>query len=526
MSALTELLAAVEASDPVTRAAVRALGSKLQQKTIWAPNDGPQTQAYFSAADETFYGGSAGGGKTSLGIGLALTAHQRTLILRRINKDAIKLVEEVEKIVGHRNGYNGQLQRWRLQIGGVARLIEFGGCELESDKQRYKGDPHDLIVMDEGSDFHYSQYRFIIAWNRSSDPGQRCRVLVTSNPPTAAAGLWVITHWAPWLDQNHHHPARPGELRWFTTAESGEDIEVDGPGPHLIGGDMVYARSRTFIPATLADNPDLARTNYGSVLAALPDELRRAYRDGDWSVGQRDDDFQVIPTGWIEAAMQRWADRIPFGRPMTAMAVDVAPGGGDQRVICWRYDGWFARFDAAKAVDKTGRLTASEVVKHRRDRCPVVVDVGGGWGGDAVIAMKDNGIEVVAFNGVMVSSARTRDGKIKFRNKRAEATWRLREALDPSQEGGSIVALPPDPELKADLASYRWQNTLQGIIIEDKEKMKERLGRSPDKGDAAVMCLSEGNRAVERIARAGRTPHVLRANTGGRMMLSVVTPRR
>lgn len=517
MSLLDELLAKVRAGGDSTKEAA-ALALKATADLPWVPNLGPQSDAYFTLADETFYGGQAGGGKTDLGLGLAITGHQRSLILRRINKDAVKLVERASDIIGHRNGYNGQLQRWRFG----KRLIEFGGCEQEADKQRYKGDPHDLIVFDEGSDFLESQFRFIIGWNRSSDPKQRCRVLVTSNPPTTAAGLWVIKYWAAWLDPNHPNPAKPGELRWYTTI-NGVDTEVDGPGPHMIEGEAepVVARSRTYIPAALSDNPDLARTNYGSVLAALPDELRRAYRDGDWSVGQKDDDWQAIPTAWIEAAQQRWTPSPPRRQGMTAMAVDVAPGGGDQRVLSWRYGGWFAPLVAERQVDKTGRLTASEVVKHRRDRCPVIVDLGGGWGGDAVIALKDNGIEVVAFNGVGGSMARTKDGKLRFRNKRAEAVWKFREALDPSQEGGSVVALPPDAELKADLASYRWELTTGGILIEDKEKMKQRLGRSPDKGDAVIMCLSEGERAVERMVRAGRSSRTVTANTGGRQLASV-----
>jgi hypothetical protein len=520
-SPLEELLARVRAKDPGSREAT-ALALETLAGLDWVPNIGPQTQAALSLADETFYGGQAGGGKTDLVLGLALTAHRRSLILRRINKDAVKLVERIEEIVAHRRGYNGQLQRWKLRTAdGVERLIELGGCEAESDKQRYKGDPHDFIAFDEGCDFLQSQYRFIIGWNRSSNRDQRCRVVVTSNPPTTAAGLWVIQHWAAWLDPNHPHPARPGELRWYTTGPDGADVEVDGPGPHIVNGDRIVARSRTYIPAALADNPDLAQTNYASVLAALPDELRRAYRDGDWSVGQRDDDWQVIPTAWIEAAQQRWTPAPPRRTAMTAMAVDVAPGGGDQRVIACRYGGWFAAFEAKRELDKTGRLTAGEVVKHRRDRCPVVVDLGGGWGGDCAIALKDNGIEVVAFNGVQAVTSRTRDGKLKFINKRAEATWRMREALDPTQEGGSVVALPPDAELKADLASYRWELTTTGIKIEDKEKMRARLGRSPDKGDAAVMCLSEGDRAVERMARAGRNAMPVAANTGGRVLASV-----
>jgi hypothetical protein len=221
--------------------------------------------------------------------------------------------------------------------------------------------------------------------------------------------------------------------------------------------------------------------------------------------------------------MQRWENKVPRRTMMTAMAVDVAPGGGDQRVICWRYGGWFAPFEAKREVDKTGRLTASDVVKFRRDRCPVIVDLGGGWGGDALIALKDNGIDCVAFNGVVASSARTRDGKLKFCNKRAESIWKFREELDPSQEGGSVIALPHDPELKADLASYRWELTHQGIKVEDKDQQKKRLGRSPDKGDAAVMCLSEGTRAVERAIRSGRLGGrgELKANTGGRNFASV-----
>jgi len=511
VSALEELLARVRTMPPAKQAAVKAHAIAATKSKIWVPNVGPQTQAFFSLADDLFYGGQAGGGKTDLLLGLALTTHHRSLILRRLNKNAVKLIERGAEIVGDRRGYNGQLHRWKRG----EQLIEFGGCEQEDDKQSYKGDPHDFIGFDEGSDFLESQFRFIIGWNRSAKPGQRCRVVVASNPPTTAAGLWVIKYWAAWLDENHPNPAMPGELRWYTTI-NGEDVEVDGPGPHEIPGEPepVIARSRTFIPSALEDNPDLARTNYGSVLAALPDELRRAYRDGDFGVGLRDDDWQAIPTAWIEAAQQRWMPDPPKGYAMTAMAVDVAPGGGDQRVISPRYGGWFAPLDAKKEVDKTGRSTAGDVVKLRRDRCPVVVDLGGGWGGDALIAMKDNGIDVVAFNGVAASSAKARDGKIGFKNKRAETIWKFREALDPTQEGGSVIALPPDAELKADLASYRYRLSPQGYQIEDKEEIKKRLGRSPDKGDAVTMCLSEGDRAVLRAMRRNSGPRQTTANLG------------
>src|SRR6185437_10300181 len=155
-------------------------------------------------------------------------------------------------ILGSREGWNGQEDVWRLAGG---RVVDIGGCQHEDDKQKYKGTPHDFIGFDEVSDFSESQYTFIIAWNRSADQHQRCRVVAAGNPPTRPEGLWVIKRWAAWLDPNHHNPAAPGELRWYTTGEDGKEIEVDGAGPHVIGGEAVYARSRTFIRARLADNP-------------------------------------------------------------------------------------------------------------------------------------------------------------------------------------------------------------------------------------------------------------------------------
>jgi hypothetical protein len=493
MSSLEELIERI-----VRRAAPEQITSAIAPiEQLWVPNPGPQTGAYFCEADELFYGGQAGGGKTDLGIGLALTLHKRSLLLRRINKDAIKLANRVETILGHRDGYNGQLQTWRL----LEARIDFGGCEQESDKHRYKGEPHDFIFYDEGSDFVYSQYRFINGWLRSEDPNQRCRIVVASNPPITPDGLWVIRHWAPWLDPVYPNPARPGELRWFISDEDG-DVEVDGPGPHLARGKEVRARSRTYLPATLEDNPDYARGNYASVLEGLPEELRRAYRDGDFAAGLRDDDYQVIPTAWIEAAQRRWSPLIPPNTAMTAIGLDVAQGGDDCTVLACRYGGWYAPLVRRKGSEtQDGNAVVGLVVQTRHDRCPVVVDVGGGWGGDTVARLKDNGIAVVGFNGANASIATTLNGQLRFANKRAEAWWRFREALDPQQEGGSAVALPPDASIKADLAAPRWKLTPRGIQIEDKLEIRKRLGRSPDEGDAVVMALSEGARAVEREIR-------------------------
>jgi hypothetical protein len=507
MSALDEILDRVRGMSVEDKAALAKDALAATRGMQWVPNPGPQTDGYYTDADETFYGGQAGGGKTDLMLGLALNEHKRSLILRRTNKEAEKLPIRLQEIIGNKDGWNGQRSTWTLPDG---RTIETGGVQLEDDKQKHKGFPHDLIGWDEVSDFTETQFRFINAWNRSADLKRRCRVVAAGNPPTSPEGLWVFRYWAPWLDPSHPNPAKPGELRWFTTI-NGVDMEVDGRGPHVIPGEPnpVIARSRTFIPSALSDNPDLAATNYDSVLAALPEELRRAYRDGDFTVGLRDADFQVIPTAWIEAANLRWTSQIPPGVQMTAMGVDVAPGGLDNNVLAWRYGGWYAPLAVWKQPDHDGNAIAGLVVQKRRDNCPVVVDLGGGWGGEALSRLKENGIASLAFNGVNRSTQKTRDGKLSFANLRAEATWRFREALDPEQEGGSVIALPPDPELKADLASYHWKLTGQGILVEPKEDIRKRIGRSPDKGDAVIMALAEGEKAMRRAKYGqGQKPKV------------------
>jgi hypothetical protein len=56
------------------------LALKSTATMAWVPNPGPQAQAFLCEADELFYA-EAGGKKTDLGIGLALTEHKRSLLL-------------------------------------------------------------------------------------------------------------------------------------------------------------------------------------------------------------------------------------------------------------------------------------------------------------------------------------------------------------------------------------------------------------------------------------------------------------
>lgn len=91
-------------------------------------------------------------------------------------------------------------------------------------------------------------------------------------------------------------------------------------------------------------------------------------------------------------------------------------------------------------------------------------------------------VDVDGFN-----SSRKADDSERFANLRAAAYWRVRTRL----EEYDLLLPPDDPELREELAEVRWQVTGSGQVqIEDKEGLKARLGRSPDRADSLAMSLA------------------------------------
>src|SRR5215210_8761980 len=269
---------------------------------LWTPQSDPQWMALESEADEIYYGGAAGGGKTDLVIGAAITRHQRSVIFRREYAQHSAIVDRVTEIlepIADQVAYNGTDRRWRLP---GRRFIELGAAQHEDSVRKWRGRPHDGKLFDELPEFTEAQYLFFSGWARTTIPGQRVRTIGAGNPPTDADGEWVIQRWGPWLDEQHANPARPGELRWFVRID-GDDTEVEGPDPIDWHGETLYPRSRTFIPARLADNLYLSTDHtYRATLQALPEPLRSQLLYGDHVIGLQDHEWPVIPSAWVRAA--------------------------------------------------------------------------------------------------------------------------------------------------------------------------------------------------------------------------------
>jgi hypothetical protein len=466
--------------------------------TSWRPepDNRPQVDAYRSKADLLLYGGAAGGGKTDLLIGLALTAHQRSVIFRRAYVDLRGIEERLIDILGGRDGYNAA--DMVLRRGG--RLVEFGALEKPGAEFGWQGRAHDFIGFDEGAQLAEQKVRFVMGWLRSTAQGQRCRVVIASNPPVGGEGEWLMRWFAPWLDPACAAPAAPGELRWACTKPDGDTVWVPGPGRHVVDGEELDALSRTFIPARLDDNPHLRTTNYRAQVMALPEPLRSKLLKGDFLAGREDAAAQVIPSAWIEAAQARWhvhpgAKRA--GARMTTLGVDVAQGGADDTVLAALYGNWFAELVKRRGIDTTnGPAVAALVLEHMRDRAQINIDLTGGWGGSARdhLAALGMRLEPVIFS--QGSGARTKDGLFTFANKRSELWWQFREALDPMS--GEGIALPPDKRLAAQLAAPTWKLRGKAILIESKDDIKKRLGASTDDADAVILAWHKREDAAAR----------------------------
>lgn len=466
---------------------------------LWRPLPGPQTAAFLSAADVTGYGGAAGGAKTDLICGLSLE-HERVLIVRREKAQTEGIVQRLGKIIGSTDGYTSQHSRWQVPAGSRP-LIEFGGLDAPGDEARWQGRPHDLIAFDEATEMREGQVRTLLGWNRTDRPGQRCRAVLTFNPPMSVEGRWVVSFFAPWLDKKHTRPAVDGELRWFSTIE-GKDREVPDSRPFVIvSGEPVYdfdpARvrpediirplSRTFFSSRVTDNPHLMATGYLSVLQGMPEPKRSRLLYGDFHALTEDDPMQVIPTAWVEAAQARWVRPNPLPE-MDSVGVDVALGGRDQTVIVCRHGHWLAApivYEGSRCID--GPTVAGFITAAQRNFAPIHLDLFG-VGAQPYGHLMAMHAPVVGVGMGETTHGVANDSRQRFANKRSELWWRMREALDPAAP--LQLHLPPGREVLADLTAPTYTERAGGVIqVEGRESLVVKLGRSPDVGTACILAL-------------------------------------
>jgi len=248
----------------------------------WHPNPGPQTRFLQTAADEALFGGAAGGSKSEALLVEAqrqiANPNYRGILFRRTFPEleqAKGLIDRSKQLYSgprSRGSYGEQRHRWTFPSGA---LIDFGHMGRDDDRLKYQGAGFAFIGFDELTHFTERQYLYLFSRNRAADgSGLRCYMRAGTNPG-GPGHEWVKRRWGAWLDKKHPNPAKPGELRWYAIVDD-VDTEVERDHPD--------AKSRTFIPAFVRDNPYLAGTDYERNLKLLPLVERKRLLEGDWDI--------------------------------------------------------------------------------------------------------------------------------------------------------------------------------------------------------------------------------------------------
>ena len=268
-------------------------------------------------ADEVFYGGAAGGGKSyallhdGLQFGLRHANVDCVLFRRTFPEQEMYHIKVSRQVFPASVGkYNASKYFWQLNNG--SRLL-FRAMKDPGDQFQFNTAEFAWIGFDELTHFLEGQYTYLISRNRSSaiDPSVPRQIKSASNPGN-------IGH--AWVKRRFVDPAPANTV--FTRTN-----------------DMGIKRTRCFIPATIYDNQALMKADptYIEKLMSMPLDDRKKLLDGDWDIceGAAFPEWQAqgyhvvhpfpIPQSWkIEMCMD-WGYNRPFWIGWIAWNYDDRP---------------------------------------------------------------------------------------------------------------------------------------------------------------------------------------------------------
>lgn len=229
----------------------------------WDPGGANPKQALFLASRTlyTCYGGAKGGGKTHIlrvkAIGGALMNEGiKILIMRKTYKDLERnhIMPILAMVPRSLYSYNNTSHIMQFENGST---IEFGHWQGEASEQEYNGIEYDWIFIDEATQFSERAFQFLGGCLRGANEIPK-RMYLTCNPGG-------VGH------------------RWVKRLFIDKIYKTDSEDPDENENPEDY----TFIPATVEDNTYMLNSaggqNYKRMLANMPDDLKRAYRYGDWT---------------------------------------------------------------------------------------------------------------------------------------------------------------------------------------------------------------------------------------------------
>lgn len=244
-----------------------------------------------------------------------------------------------------------------------------------------------------------------------------------------------------------------------------------------------------YLPARVVDNPFLD-PEYIATLETLKITAPHIYDMlvmGNWDIADEPD--QLIKWEWVDAAFERGA--LTGGQRY--LGVDPARFGDDDTALAWRlgmhlFDlRGFSGIDLDRTTAHTRRAMNDGPISARNVR----VDTVGVGAGVAAMLYADH-FKITEF----VAGAKPADvtrGKnqfFAFKNLRSEAWWYYRTLL---KDGLCSIdpGIPHKAKLIEDLITPKYKIDGEKVIsIESKDRIKLRIGRSTDYGDAVIQAFA------------------------------------
>lgn len=326
---------------------LRGRNTRSLARLRFEPSYVPQVRQqllHSTAVRQLFYGGAAGGGKSTalrwdlIDLCLRNPGCQAYLFRRTLPELEDNHISWVRKEIPSEIAVYNETRKTLEFFNGA--ILRFCYCEKESDVYRYQGAEMHVVAFDEASLMLPSQIEYLRTRNR-------------------------IGSWKPAKGYEHVFP------RFVLGSNPGgpshaflKSVFIDAAPPETVFHDRTWRDDRDpedkgvqsiYIPARMADNAYLDK-GYAASFGSLAPEMARAYRDGDWDavVGQAlhnlDRDKHQLrqfspPKHWTRFMSMDWGTARPFSVGWYCVSSGAMLRGREGWPDVWLPEGAVIRYD-------------------------------------------------------------------------------------------------------------------------------------------------------------------------------------
>lgn len=350
---------------------------------------------------------------------------------------------------------------------------------------------------------HHAETWFLSArtWPKTASPEQQAKTI------SGLHGDYI----AAFADESGSIPMpvlRGGEQMFATGPKFGKFLQAGNP-TSLEG--MLYAAATTlrhqWYVVRITGDPDDPNRSPRIPLDWARDQIQTWGRDNPWIMSSLLGQFPpssinaLLGIEDVEAAMKRHLPDDAYDWAQKRLGIDVARYGDDRTVIFPRQG--LAAFQPIVMRHKRGSAVSVDIATKAMGAKLAwgseleLIDATGGWAAGARDVMLTNGVSTidVQFHGKAMDP--------RYANRRAEIWFSMAKWI---QGGG---AMPNIPEMVAELTSPTYVFQAGKFLIEPKEMVKKRIGRSPDLADALALTFGMPEMPGAIVGQAKQAGHVV-----------------